>query len=153
MTTEDDFHRALDARPDDWQTRLVFADWLEDRADPRAEGYRALGRLRKRPFVGGYDNRPSEQYSGAAWFGHALDPGEAAFDLPEDWFAAIAGLGDNKTYRPSYPIPDAKSYDRRRVEDAAARAFGTLPADRRAQILALPPVVVKKKRTPRKRKG
>ena len=33
MTTEDDFQRALDANPDDWQTRLVFADWLEDRGD------------------------------------------------------------------------------------------------------------------------
>ena len=51
MTTEDDFHRALDANPDDWQTRLVFADWLDDRGDPRAEGYRALGHLRLCPFV------------------------------------------------------------------------------------------------------
>ena len=43
VTTEDDFQRALDKNPDDWQTRLVFADWLEERDDPRAEGYRALG--------------------------------------------------------------------------------------------------------------
>lgn len=32
MTTEDDFQAALDANPDDWQTRLVFADWLEEHA-------------------------------------------------------------------------------------------------------------------------
>lgn len=146
MTTEQDFHAALDTRPDDWQTRLVFADWLEERSDPRAAGYRALGTLRKRPFVCGHDNPPSEDYTGAAWFGCDLNPDEATFDLPEDWFGAIEGLGDGKSYRPSYPIPDAKSLDRRRVEDAAARAFGTLPADRRTAILALPPVRKRKRK-------
>ena len=35
MTTEDDFQTALDANPEDWQTRLVFADWLEDNGDPQ----------------------------------------------------------------------------------------------------------------------
>jgi uncharacterized protein (TIGR02996 family) len=45
VTTEDDFQAALDAHPKDWQTRLVFADWLDERGDPRAEGYRALGTL------------------------------------------------------------------------------------------------------------
>jgi uncharacterized protein (TIGR02996 family) len=30
MTTEDDFQAALDANPGDWQTRLVFADWLQE---------------------------------------------------------------------------------------------------------------------------
>ena len=43
MTTEDDFQAALDANPNDWQTRLVFADWLDERGDVRASGYRALG--------------------------------------------------------------------------------------------------------------
>ena len=37
MTKEDDFQKALDAHPEDWQTRLVFADWLQERGDPRAE--------------------------------------------------------------------------------------------------------------------
>ena len=46
MTTEDDFQRALDANTDDWQTQWVFADWLDEHADPRAEGYRVLGTLR-----------------------------------------------------------------------------------------------------------
>ena len=31
MTTEDDFQAAPDASPDDWQTRLVFAAWLQER--------------------------------------------------------------------------------------------------------------------------
>lgn len=32
MTTEDDFQAVLDADPSDWQTRLVFADWLQEHA-------------------------------------------------------------------------------------------------------------------------
>lgn len=32
MTTEDDFHAHLDAHPDDFHARLVFADWLEEHA-------------------------------------------------------------------------------------------------------------------------
>src|SRR5689334_8647213 len=34
------FQAALD--PDDWTARLVFADWLEERGDPRAEGHRVI---------------------------------------------------------------------------------------------------------------
>lgn len=50
MTTEDDFQNAIDASPDDWNARLVFADWLQEQGDPRAEGYRALGALKWCPF-------------------------------------------------------------------------------------------------------
>ena len=49
MTTEDDFQVALDTNPGDWRTRLVFPDWLPERSDPRADGYRALGVLRRAP--------------------------------------------------------------------------------------------------------
>jgi uncharacterized protein (TIGR02996 family) len=47
VTTEDDFQLAIDADPEDCQLRMVFADWLDEQVppDPRAEGYRALGRL------------------------------------------------------------------------------------------------------------
>ena len=41
MTSENDFQVALNANPDDHNTRLVFADWLQNRNDPRAEAYRA----------------------------------------------------------------------------------------------------------------
>jgi uncharacterized protein (TIGR02996 family) len=49
MTTEDDFQRAPAAAPRAWQTLLVFADWLAQRDDPRADGYRALGLRRFAP--------------------------------------------------------------------------------------------------------
>lgn len=42
MKTDDEtFIRALRERPDDETTRLVYADWLDDRSDPRAEYLRA----------------------------------------------------------------------------------------------------------------
>jgi uncharacterized protein (TIGR02996 family) len=37
LHTDDDFQRAIEAQPGDRTLRLVFADWLEERADPRAE--------------------------------------------------------------------------------------------------------------------
>lgn len=48
MTHPDEaaFQAALDVDNLDHFTRLVFADWLEERGDIRAEGYRALGTLK-----------------------------------------------------------------------------------------------------------
>src|SRR4051794_28597196 len=45
MTTEADFLRALQDAPGDDDVRGVYADWLEERADPRAELLRAEVRL------------------------------------------------------------------------------------------------------------
>lgn len=117
MTTEDDFHRALDANPTDWQTRLVLADWLDEQGDPRAEGYRALGVNEMHPMVingrWGY-LRGSLRLPGAQW-------------VPHDWHG-------------EYQIHDSGEFalTRRAVEDAAALAFAKLPADRRAELLAVP---------------
>ena len=49
MNCEQDFQKALDANPTDATLRLVFADWLEEHDDPRAEGYRAVGFLQVLP--------------------------------------------------------------------------------------------------------
>ena len=43
MTDETAFQAALDERPADHALRLVFADWLEERGDWRAAGYRWMG--------------------------------------------------------------------------------------------------------------
>jgi uncharacterized protein (TIGR02996 family) len=45
MSEEDGFLRAILASPGDAAVRLVYADWLEDRADPRAEYLRLGARL------------------------------------------------------------------------------------------------------------
>jgi uncharacterized protein (TIGR02996 family) len=46
---EDVFLRAISAAPDDITVRLVYADWLEERGDPRAEFIRLQVRLREVP--------------------------------------------------------------------------------------------------------
>jgi uncharacterized protein (TIGR02996 family) len=116
MTTEDDFQRALDACPEDWQTRLVFADWLDERGDPRGPGYRALGANEMHPMR--LDSRwlylrASLRLPGAQW-------------MPHDWYEL---MGDDVTTA------------RRAAEDLAARAFAKLPAERRAELLAVAPAV------------
>lgn len=147
MTTEDDFHAALDAQPDDWQTRLVFADWLQERGDPRAEGYRALGTVRRRSYACGFDNKTTPRWEGAGWVGLQGEGSKDLYCLPEDWFKAIKGLGKDQRYRPRYASDKTKVVKRRAVEDAVALAFAALPAERRNEILV---TRLKKKRTRRK---
>lgn len=128
MTTEDDFNAALDADPSDWQTRLVFADWLQDRGDPRAEGYRALGRRR-------IQLPPLE----------AEEVEELQFDgmyslrAMCNWMfwpsVADATLGNAVEFDGDISIVWFR--ERRAAEDAAALAFATLPPDRKADLLAI----------------
>jgi uncharacterized protein (TIGR02996 family) len=131
VTTEDDFQRAIDARVDDWNTRLVFADWLDERADPRAEGYRALGQLRLCPFVD----------AGSFWWttlevsccGRSGLRGNGC-SLPKDWFKLMKISPSDENFKPlGNP---GKTGTRRYIEDAAAVAFGKLSAQRQTEILA-----------------
>ncbi len=51
MNDEQAFFGVMDAHPDDMTTRLVFADWLQERGeDERAAGYRALAAARIVPY-------------------------------------------------------------------------------------------------------
>jgi uncharacterized protein (TIGR02996 family) len=137
VTTEDDFQRALDARVTDWQTRLVFADWLQERGDPRADGYRALGMFRKyalkistgvRLWLFGWDES-NPNYGTAENKIHTY----ADSQLPDDWYVLITdGSRATKDHWERFD-------SRREAEDAAALAFGRLPAARRAELLATGP--------------
>jgi uncharacterized protein (TIGR02996 family) len=123
VTTEDDFQAALDQNPEDWQTRLVFADWLDERGDERGPGYRALGLQRHRPPRG----------NGYVWF-NAANYGRITFDnLPADWFREL--------FHEKGGVPDAFKVwgTRREAEDAAALAFAKLPPERCAELLAARP--------------
>jgi uncharacterized protein (TIGR02996 family) len=121
VTTEDDFHAALDADPHDWQTRLVFADWLQERGDPRAEGYHALGVMKLRPYSSTYSWSNERDKSWSYHGGFNL--------LPEDWFALTTPDMITKGVHCDFDT-------RRAAEDAAALAFAQLPAERRAELLA-----------------
>jgi uncharacterized protein (TIGR02996 family) len=135
MTTEDDFQAALDANPEDWQTRIAYAAWLQERGDPRAEGYRALG-VNK---LWGCESITRENvvewmpYQEAVWFRRDGPGDDSHDDLPPDWFAALGNRERwffwTKPWTNPYP-------NRRSAEDAAALAFAKLPAERRAELLA-----------------
>jgi uncharacterized protein (TIGR02996 family) len=134
VTTEDDFQRALDALPEDWQTRLVFADWLQEQGDPRAEGYRALGFLRLWPTFDAreprwlYHNGTSEVMD--SWPEYARTHNL----LPRDWHEAVV----SEERIGNWTIWCGYEPSRRKSEDKIALAFTRLPASRRAELLAGP---------------
>lgn len=127
MTTEDDFQRHLDADPDDFHTRLVFADFLQERDDPRAEGYRALGVLGRVPYA----------VISSWWQAEHLPVFTEAPQcaLEADWHELV-----RLTWKPQRRTEDGLPFDtRREAEDAAALAFAKLPEARRRELLN-PPV-------------
>ncbi len=144
MTAEDDFQRALDTNPGDWQTRLVFADWLQERGDSRAEGYRVLGQLRRLPtsaFKKTDDRTPWHLWvvedkveSLISTFGRKATTLRKAA-LPRDWCQAIFEANE-KAHLNFSGGWCGYADTRREADDAAALAFAALPADRRAELLA-----------------
>ena len=131
MTTEEDFQARLDAQPEDWQTRLVFADWLQERGDPRADGYRALGRGKHHTDSWGGEGHCFWRYTIARG---TLDAPLRTVALPDDWFDLLPR--EVKHNERSANWGALQSYTRRAAEDAAALAFAKLPAERRAELLA-----------------
>lgn len=121
MTTGDDFWAAIEADIDDHVCRLMFADWLQERDDPRAEGYRAIGARRAFISQSVYDWRVTNDVRERDSCG-----------LPPDWSSAMLDW-----LREAHGHQSAWHYlTRREVEDAAALAFARLPAARRAELLA-----------------
>jgi uncharacterized protein (TIGR02996 family) len=140
VTTEDDFHRALDAQPDDWHARLVFADFLQEQDDPRAAGYRALAQQQLCPFVDDLFFWWTTISSDCCPAGGVRGSG---CTLPDDWFALVDIAPASAQFKP-LGAPGVKA-SRREVEDAAAEAFARLPAQRQAELLAAPPVPVRRR--------
>lgn len=131
MTSEEDFQTMLDANPDDHATRLVFADWLQDRDDPRAEGYRALGANEfhacdSLPATGSRRKKKWLPRLETCWFCGAF--AEPHWKLPQDWFDALGRRDGGEEWTRDYE-------NRRAAEDAAALAFLKLSAERRAELL------------------
>lgn len=129
---EEGFWAALEADPSDFTTRLVFSDWLQDRGDERAEGFRALAEGRYRP-------KTTDWYH--TYFGRASNCHVAMWKrdgdrvihalLPDDWWEEIVG-------DPNLHQDEWWKYWRtaREAENAAALAFTKLPAERRAELLS-----------------
>lgn len=147
MTTEDDFRAALAVRPDDHQTRLVFADWLDEHDDQRAAGYRAMGTLGIRPHILRVDEpnyEPVRPHPDMCQWGAAdaatqyvNDPRYKFAILPRVWFDLVAVApfvhdGHDHNASPTYWKVFATT---REAEDAAAVAFAALPPELRLAIM------------------
>ena len=125
MTTEDDFQAKLDANSEDWQTLLVLADWLQERGDPRADGYRALAACDKVPRCP--SGAPAQWYDESQC--EPIRDGAPQSDLPQDWFGHLRKYWkDSPKYLRWYTT-------RRDARDAAALAFAKLPPERQAELL------------------
>jgi uncharacterized protein (TIGR02996 family) len=124
MTTEDDFQRALDEHPKDWQTRLVFADWLQDRDDPRAAGYRAMGELRAAMsrYVPDWYTRADlhEPYAWLVW-------PRRSHVLHAQWFDRIDSPLRSNHFFPDYKNTATLYVSRAEVDDSVALAFSAIP--------------------------
>jgi uncharacterized protein (TIGR02996 family) len=137
MNEEEAFQKQLDEHPDDFQTRLVFADWLEERGDPRAQGYRALGVLQAHA---GHRRTVRPPKKRLLWFfWNRAERSNIwrstrttlASGLPSDWFELLpAANSKHPTAWRGY------TKTRREAEDAAALAFSQLLPERRAELLA-----------------
>lgn len=126
MTTEAEFQAMLDANPSDGHTRMVFADWLQERDDPRAEGYRWMGMNGVYPFQhpkdatlssrswqflhGGLENARSAEDAGNR---HAVLPVGVSYD-------GLATFATNRDHM-GYNDPS-----RRALEDRAANTIAKL---------------------------
>lgn len=138
MTSERDFQKRLNRVPHDWQTRMVLADWLQERGDPRAEGYRAMGVCQIRAGKDVLEDGPDAATKLWFFWNASGTPIPQAVNipysgLPLDWFSLV---DDSNSQNPDYWRGYTKT--RRAAEDAAALAFAKLPEARRAELLTLP---------------
>jgi uncharacterized protein (TIGR02996 family) len=130
VTTEDDFQRILDENPADRETRLVFADWLQDRGDPRAEGYRAMAVRNRHPLQGRHLNADT-------WWWHACAEARMAEfhnHVPQDWFGLLPPDEGSTQFWPVFRSGGGVK-TRRECEDALALAFAKLTAEQQAKLL------------------
>ncbi len=125
--SEGDWQDYLDAHPNHHEMRARFGAWLAGRGDERSGGYRVLAALGRIPRSA--ENRFN---STVVWFWSRWNESESLHIvlkegttacMPYDWYQAWGG-------------DDVKMDSRRECEDAAARAFALLPAERRAELLA-----------------
>lgn len=144
LTTESDFQAALDAEPDNHLLRLIFADWLQERDDPRAAGYRALGVVGATPSRAGTFSPESD---GAYYCFVRKSSAEklmGIWRLQDEWIrgAVLDDLWCEEIYKldPARHLNYSAGWIGygRSVSDAldlGARAFTRLPAQHRAELL------------------
>jgi uncharacterized protein (TIGR02996 family) len=128
VTTEDDFQKELDACPSNHTLRLILADFLQERDDPRADGYRALGERQRVPRSPRERDEPSlwswvKEENIWAWTGAFFGEGSLKpHALPDAWIAATRTSPDFDFWT-NHGAGWRQWPTRRECEDAAALAF------------------------------
>lgn len=144
MTAEEAaFHLAMFRAPKDRQVFLVFADWLQDRDDPRADGYRVIGELGLRPYHSMKDDGTKDWYMLEHMAEYNSRRGRDGWvsnpecDIPEVWFDLLTGgeLTAINSYVTDQNYTHAEKCvvypTLREALDAAALAWSLVAADRR----------------------
>lgn len=95
MNDEETFLALICGSPADYQLKMVFADWLRDRDDPRASAWDALAGWRIAPHlcaerptvwdVSCYMEYPDYVVGSSRWRANPCAPAM----IPEEWFDAI----------------------------------------------------------------
>lgn len=134
MNTEEDFQKAIDEFPTDGTLKMAFADWLDeqDPPDPRAAGYRAMGRL-------GINAQswpaPSMRYLATIWVESVTssDLKTRGHTVPRHWFDMIAGTEYKAGYLHRTVAKDLGSI--RELNDEIALAWSRLAKEEQEAIL------------------
>lgn len=134
MTAEDAFQAVLDANPQDWQARLVFADWLDERGDPRADGYRMLGYARMAPAGPGNESQEGQQ---RWWWLETVTGRSHSCNVKSYWYCHLttkwceAPPGFHQSWAGERVVYDS----RREAEDDAAVAWSKVDPKKRERDL------------------
>lgn len=143
MTEEDAMQAAIDAAPLDRLPRLVFCDWLDERNDPRAEGYRVLAEYDRWPHhIGPEDTSAGYDADGTFAFWSATEEWPESVLHDHEWWCAwrarvrvAQGLpAEGMTYH-SGTLP-YRVGSRREAFDLAALAWSDLKPGHKADCLA-----------------
>jgi uncharacterized protein (TIGR02996 family) len=138
VTSEEDFQSWLDLHPEDWQTRFVFADWLDERGDVRGPGYRAIGVNRLGPVVGKPGKNGFNSHGRWCW-AEIVSGRSIRWSITRVWFSKLSCAVQLTTAQwGGYAYYDS----RRDAEDDAARAFALLSDKTRAGLLKPSSVMV-----------
>jgi uncharacterized protein (TIGR02996 family) len=135
MAGEESFLAAIKSRPEDWAVRLVYADWLEERSNPRGELIRIEEQMRTLPI---YSDRywklkprrnALRQECEAKWlrrlkYGTDYEP--VFRDVPEGWKERWRLLREFTERWYGIPVGDVGGRQRE-IQDAERRLKVELP--------------------------
>lgn len=120
----------LEAHPEDSTCRLVFADWLQERGDRRAEGIRVLGRLGK--WAGRWNSKVPVRGKGF-WFWFTERGAITSSCLPHPWWDEY----HTRAYKGITGGIDVYGIPLTAIESAAALAWLDLTQEERNGICKL----------------